>query len=140
MALHFFFFYLFPLLPVSEPNTGARPVPPGPLHDDRPKAPHVHPAVWSPAIPHGPKGLPWCPHARAGLPPHGWPDRSAPWLPHDEDADSARSQARWGRPQPAQRTTATATAPATVTAGTSRHDMTSLLQLILSIDFFLFFF
>ncbi len=111
-------FFMFLWLPVSDPNTGAGPVSPGPLHDVRPKAPHVHPAIWSPTIPHGPKGLPWCPHARARLPPHAWPDWSTARLPHDEDAGPARTQADRGRPQPAQHTTTAAPAPAPITAGT----------------------
>lgn len=121
-----FFFFLIALtffqftswLPVSEPVTGVGPFPPGPLHDDRPKAPHVHPAIWSPCIPHGPTGLPRCSYARARLPPHVWPNGSTAGVPHDEDASSARTQTDRGRPQPAQHTTNAAPAPASVTAGT----------------------
>lgn len=116
IALTFFQFTSW--LPVSEPVTGVGPFPPGPLHDDRPKAPHVHPAIWSPCIPHGPAGLPRCSYARARLPPHVWPNGSTAGVPHDEDASSARTQTDRGRPQPAQHTTNAAPAPASVTAGT----------------------
>lgn len=105
-------------LPVSEPITGARPVPPGALGDVGSEAPHVHPAIWSPSITHGTERLPWWPHARARLPPYAWPDGSTARFPNDANAGPARTQAYWSCPQPAQHTTTAASAPASVTAGT----------------------
>lgn len=104
-------------LPVSEPITGARPVPPGALGDVGSEAPHVHPAVRSPSITHGTERLPWWPHARTRFPPDAWPDGSTARFPNDANAGPARPQAYWSRPQPAQHTTTAAPAPASVTAG-----------------------
>lgn len=87
-------------LSISDPVTGAGAVPPGPLHDVGAEAPHVHPAIWAPPIPHGPKGLSWFAHARARLPSHVCPDGSKAELPHNEDAGPTRTQARQC-PQPA---------------------------------------
>lgn len=101
-----------------EPVTGTRSVPPRCLHDVGPEAPHVHPAICPPTISHGSKRLPRCSHARAWFPSHVWTNGYKAGLHSDEDAGPTWTQARWGRPQPAQHTTAAAPAPATVTAGT----------------------
>lgn len=103
----------------SEPNVGAGPFPPGTSHDDGPKAPHVHAAVWAPGVPHGPARLPACRYARARFPPHGRPDGPTARVPYDKDADSARAQTARGPTQPAQHTTHAAAAPASVPAGAS---------------------
>lgn len=110
-----FHLYLFS----SEPNVGAGPFPPGTFHDDGPKAPHVHAAVWAPGVPHGPERLPACRYARARFPPHGRSDGPAARVPHDKDARSARAQTARGRTQPTQHTTHAAAAPASVPAGAS---------------------
>lgn len=112
------------LLPVSEPVTGARPVPAGPLHDVRPEAPNVHPAIWPSTVPHGTEGLPHGSHARPQFSPHVWPDGSTAGLPIDENAASAGTQACGCAPQPAQHTTTAAPAPATVTTGTQCSETT----------------
>lgn len=103
----------------SEPNVGAGPFPPGPFHDDGPKAPHVHPAVWASGVPHGPAGLPACRYARARFPPHGRPDGPTARVPHDKDAGSAWAQTARSPTQPAKHTTHAAAAPASVPAGAS---------------------
>lgn len=102
---------------LTDSNPGTRPVCSGLLNDVRPEAPNVHPAVWSPTIPHGPERVPRCTNARARVPSYVWTDGSAARLPNDEDAGTAWTQAHWGRPQPTQHFTAAAPAPATVTAG-----------------------
>lgn len=115
--VHWTFLCMFLLLPVAEPITRAGPFRWGPLHDNRPKAPHVHTTIWSPSIPHGPQGLPWFCYARAGLSSHVWPNGSTARLPHDEDAGPACAQTNRGGPQPAQHTTHAAPAPASVPTG-----------------------
>lgn len=123
----------FVYISVSEPDSGARAVPPRALNDDGPEAPHVHPTVRSPGITHGTERLPWCSHARAGLPPDAWPDGPTARFPNDANAGPARTQAHRGRPQPAQRTTIAAPAPAAVTAGT-RHCWKCCCSVILEQD------
>lgn len=105
----------------SEPVTGTRPVPPRLHHHDGPEAPNVHATIRPAALPHGAEGLSRPSHAGAWLSPNGRPDGAPANLPHDENAAAAWTQAGRGRPEPAQRTTAAAPAPASVPTGMLVH-------------------